>query len=105
MYKVNDGEWKEEVPTAVNAGTYTVYYKACLLYTSSFSIRIVIYKFLPKRSHFLPETQTILHYLFYSYFPNVLLDLAAAFAAMVLVDSNKEVVGATGDINTRPVPR
>ena len=29
-------------------------------------------------------------------------DLAAAFAAMVLVDSNKEVVGATGDINTRP---
>ena len=28
MYKVNDGEWKEEVPTAVNAGTYTVYYKA-----------------------------------------------------------------------------
>ena len=42
---------------------------------------------------------------FYSYFPNVLLDLAAAFAAMVLVDSNKEVVGATGDINTRPVPR
>ena len=28
MYKVNDGEWKEEVPIAVNAGTYTVYYKA-----------------------------------------------------------------------------
>ena len=37
--------------------------------------------------------------------PNVLLDLAAAFAAVVLVDSNKEVVGATGHINTRPVPR
>ena len=29
---------------------------------------------------------------FYTYFPNVLLDLAAALAAMVLVDSNKEVV-------------
>ena len=28
LYKVNDGEWKEEVPTAVNAGKYTVYYKA-----------------------------------------------------------------------------
>lgn len=42
---------------------------------------------------------------FYAYFPNVLLDLAAAFAAMVLVDSNKEVVGATGHISTRPVPR
>ena len=42
---------------------------------------------------------------FYAYFPNVLLDLAAAFAAMVLVDSNKEVVGATGHISTRPVAR
>ena len=42
---------------------------------------------------------------FSTYFPNVLLDLAAAFAAMVLVDSNKEVVGATGHISTRPVPR
>ena len=42
---------------------------------------------------------------FYTYFPNVLLDLAAALAAMVLVDSNKEVVGATGHISTRPVPR
>ena len=42
---------------------------------------------------------------FYAYFPNVLLDLAAALAAMVLVDSNKEVVGATGHISTRPVPR
>ena len=41
----------------------------------------------------------------YAYFPNVLLDLAAAFAAVVLVDSNKEVVGATGHISTRPVPR
>ena len=40
-----------------------------------------------------------------SYFPNVLLDLAADLAAMVLVDSNKEVVGATGHISTRPVPR
>ena len=39
---------------------------------------------------------------FYTYFPNVLLDLAAAFAVMVLVDSNKEVVGATGHISTRP---
>ena len=39
------------------------------------------------------------------YFPNVLLDLAAALAAMVLVDSDKEVVGATGHISTRPVPR
>ena len=39
---------------------------------------------------------------FYTYFPNVLLDLAAALAAMVLVDSNKEVVGATGHISTRP---
>ena len=39
------------------------------------------------------------------YFPNVLLDLAADLAAMVLVDSNKEVVGATGHISTRPVPR
>ena len=29
----------------------------------------------------------------------------AAFAAMVLVDSNKEVVGATGHISTRPVPQ
>ena len=28
----------------------------------SFSIRIVISEFLPKRSHFLPKTQTILHY-------------------------------------------
>ena len=28
QYKVNDGDWTEEVPTAVNAGTYTVYYKA-----------------------------------------------------------------------------
>lgn len=28
LYKVNDGEWTEELPTAVNAGTYTVYYKA-----------------------------------------------------------------------------
>ena len=36
---------------------------------------------------------------FYTYFPNVLLDLAAALAAMVLVDSNKEVVGATGHIS------
>ena len=42
---------------------------------------------------------------FYVYFPNVLLDLAAALAAIVLVDSNKEVVGATGHISTRPVPR
>ena len=42
---------------------------------------------------------------FYTYFPNVLLDLAAAFAAVVLVDSNKEAVGATGHISTRPVPR
>ena len=42
---------------------------------------------------------------FYAYFPNVLLDLAAALAVMVLVDSNKEVVGATGHISTRPVPR
>ena len=42
---------------------------------------------------------------FYAYFPNVLLDLAAALAAIVLVDSNKEVVGATGHISTRPVPR
>ena len=42
---------------------------------------------------------------FYAYFPNVLLDLAAALAAMVLVDSNKEVVGATGHISTRHVPR
>ena len=32
-------------------------------------------------------------------------NLAAALAAMVLVDSNKEVVGATGHISTRPVPR
>lgn len=37
--------------------------------------------------------------MFYAYFPNVLLDLAA----MVFVDSNKEVVGATGHISTRPV--
>ena len=29
----------------------------------SFSIRIVISEFLPKRSYFLPKTQTILHYL------------------------------------------
>ena len=43
--------------------------------------------------------------MFYAYFPNVLLDLAAVFAAVVLVDSNKEVVGATGHINARPVPR
>ncbi|MDU3308120.1 MAG: hypothetical protein E7F06_19140, partial [Lachnospiraceae bacterium] len=28
----------------------------------SFSIRIVISEFLPKRSYFLPKTQTILHY-------------------------------------------
>ena len=42
---------------------------------------------------------------FYAYFPNVLLDLAAAFASMVLVDSNKEVVGVTGHISTRPVLR
>ena len=42
---------------------------------------------------------------FYAYFPNVLLDLAAALAAIVFVDSNKEVVGATGHISTRPVPR
>jgi hypothetical protein len=42
---------------------------------------------------------------FYAYFPNVLLDLAAALAAMVFVDSNKEAVGATGHISTRPVPR
>ena len=37
---------------------------------------------------------------FYTYFPNVLLDLAAALAAMVLVDSNKEVVGAETVINS-----
>ena len=43
--------------------------------------------------------------MFYAYFPNVLLDLAADLAAMVFVDSNKEVVGATGHISTRPVPR
>ena len=36
---------------------------------------------------------------------DVLLDLVAALAAMVLVDSNKEVVGATGHISTRPVLR
>lgn len=26
MYKVDDGEWNTEIPTAVNAGQYTVYY-------------------------------------------------------------------------------
>ena len=40
-----------------------------------------------------------------NYFPNVLLDFAAAFAIIVLVDSNREVVGATGHISTLPVPR
>lgn len=28
MYKLNDGEWSETIPSVVNAGTYTVYYKA-----------------------------------------------------------------------------
>lgn len=28
MYKVNDGEWQEELPTASVAGTYTISYKA-----------------------------------------------------------------------------
>ena len=27
MYKVNDGEWSETIPSATNAGSYTVYYK------------------------------------------------------------------------------
>ena len=45
------------------------------------------------------------HGLFSDYFPNVLLNFAAALAAVVLVDSNKEVVGATGHISTLPVPR
>ena len=40
-----------------------------------------------------------------SYFPNVLLFWAAALAASVFVEENRESVGATGLISTRPVPR
>ena len=40
-----------------------------------------------------------------SYFPNVLLFLAAALAASVFVEENRESVGATGLISTRPEPR
>ena len=40
-----------------------------------------------------------------SYFPNVLLFLAAALAASVFVEEYRESVGATGLISTRPEPR
>ena len=44
----------------------------------SFSIRIVISEFLPKRSYFLPKTQTILHYLL------VLKDVETFFAKIII---------------------
>ena len=49
----------------------------------SFSIRIVISEFLPKRSYFLPKTQTILHY------PNMISSCISNFHKLSFVIRNR----------------
>ena len=49
----------------------------------SFSIRIVISEFLPKRSYFLPKTQTILHY------PNMISSCISNFHKLFFVIRNR----------------
>ena len=49
----------------------------------SFSIRIVISEFLPKRSYFLSKTQTILHY------PNMISSCISNFHKLSFVISNR----------------